>query len=55
MEEYLGTARDVRELVSILQKADQGACLEIRGLGLGSGWDYIEVYYDRQGDTIILK
>ena len=51
--EYLGTARDVKELVSILQKADQGAFLELQGTS--ESWAYIEVYYDAGIDTIILK
>lgn len=51
--EYIGTARDVRELINLLKKTDQGAFLELKGTE--ESWAYIEVWYDPGIDTIILK
>ena len=51
--EYIGTARDVRELIELLKKTDQGAFLELKGTE--ESWAYIEVWYDPGIDTVILK
>ena len=51
--EYIGTARDVQELIRLLEKVDKSAFLELQGTT--ESWAYIEVYYDPGIDTVILK
>ncbi len=51
--EYIGTARDVKELIKLLEKVDKSAFLELKGTN--DSWAYIEVYYDPGIDTVIFK
>ena len=51
--EYLGTARNVRELMEILKKVDSSSSLELKGTD--ESWSYVEVYYDPETDTVIFK
>lgn len=51
--EYIGTARDVKELIKLLEKVDKSTFLELQGT-LDS-WSYVEVYYDPGIDTVIFK
>lgn len=54
MEEFIGQARSVRELIALLQseKISRSAALEIKGID--GSFSMIEVYYDSETDTVIL-
>lgn len=51
--EYVGTARDVKELIQLLGKVDPSAFLELQGTS--ESWAYLEVWYDPGIDTVIFK
>jgi hypothetical protein len=51
--EYLGSARNVRELIKLLEQTDSSSCLELQSLD--DSWSYVEVWYNRDTDTVILK
>ena len=51
--EYLGTARNVRELLKLLEKVSKSATIELQGTD--DSWDYIEVWYDPAIDSVIFK
>lgn len=51
--EYLGSARNVRELIKLLEQTDSSSYLELKSLD--DSWSYVEVWYDRGIDTVILK
>lgn len=51
--EYIGVARNVRELIRLLNEVDSSASLELKGTD--ESWSYVEVWYDSAVDTIILK
>ncbi len=51
--EYIGAARDVGELLKLLEKVDKSAFLELKGTD--ESWSYVEVWYDPGIDTVILK
>ena len=51
--EYIGVARDVRELLKLLEKVDKSAFLELKGTD--ESWSYVEVWYDPGIDTVIFK
>ena len=50
---YLGTARNVRELMEILKKVASSSSLELEGTD--ESWSHVEVYYDKETDTVIFK
>lgn len=50
--DYLGSARNVGELVKILSKVDQSATLTLASLD--DEWSYVEVYYDKSTNDIKL-
>ena len=54
MEEFIGQARSVRELIALLQseKISRYADLEIKGTD--DSFSMVEVYYDSETDTVIL-
>lgn len=54
MEEFIGQARSVRELIALLQseRISRSADLEIKGTDDFSS--VVEVYYDPEIDTVIL-
>lgn len=54
MEEFIGQARSVRELIALLQseKISRSADLEIKGTD--DSFSMVEVYYDSETDTVIL-
>ena len=54
MYNYLGTARNIRELQAILTKVDPSATITIKGTS-GVDWDYVEVWVSEAGDDILLK
>jgi hypothetical protein len=51
--EYIGTARNVRELIKLLEKVDKSAFLELKGTD--DSWTYVEVWHDPRIDTVIFK
>lgn len=51
--EYIGSARNVRELIKLLKRVDNSAELELQGLD--DSWSYVEVWYDAGTDTVIFK
>lgn len=51
--EYIGSARNVRELLELLKKVDSSAMLDIRAIE--DSWSYVEVWYDHETDTVIFK
>ena len=54
MEEFIGQARNVRELMELLQneKINESSTLEIKGID--GSFSVVEVYYDSETDTVIL-
>lgn len=50
---YIGTARNVRELVKLLDNIHGSALLESKGLD--ESFSYVEVWYDAEIDTVIIK
>lgn len=53
MEEYIGTARNVRELQELLSKTDPSASITMAAVP--EPWCYIEVYYDREINDVTIK
>lgn len=51
--EYIGAARNVRELITLLNKADLSATLTFKGLD--ESWSYVEVWYDPEVNDVIIK
>ncbi len=50
---YIGIARDVKELIKLLEKVDKSAFLKLKGTD--ESWSYVEVWYDPRIDTVIFK
>jgi hypothetical protein len=50
--DYLGSARNVGELVKILSKVGQSATFTLASLD--EEWSYVEVYYDKSTNDIKL-
>lgn len=50
---YLGDARNVRELIELLSKADPSATLTLKATG--EDWSYVEVLVSEAGDDIIIQ
>ncbi len=53
MVEYIGSARNVRDLIKLLEKVDSSAFLDLQSLE--DSWSYVEVWYDPGIDTVIFK
>lgn len=50
---YIGSARNVRELIKLLERLNSSACLELKSLD--DSWSYVEVWYNAGTDTVIFK
>jgi hypothetical protein len=50
---FIGTARNVMELVKVLENVHGSALLESKGLD--ESFSYVEVWYDYTIDTVIIK
>lgn len=50
---YLGDARNVRELMELLSKADPSATLTLSVTD--ENWDFVEVLVSEAGDDIIIQ
>jgi hypothetical protein len=50
---YIGSARNVRELIELLKKVDSSAMLDIQAIE--DSWSYVEVWYDAGINTVIFK
>lgn len=53
MYKYLGDARNVRELMELLSKADPSATLTLKSTA--EDWSYVEVLVSEAGDDIIIQ
>lgn len=53
MYNYLGSARNVRELIKLLEETDASATLTIKGLE--EDWSFVEVWVSEAGDDVMLK
>ena len=53
MEEYIGTARNVRELQELLSKVSSSATITLSA----TQWPepFVEIYYDKEINDIIIK
>lgn len=54
MYNYLGTARNVRELKKLLDKVDATATITLKS-DAGVTWSYVEVLVSEAGDDVMLK
>lgn len=54
MYNYLGSARNVRELLELLSKVDTSATLSLKPLS-DEPWSYIELWVSVDGDDIMIK
>lgn len=50
---YIGTARNVRELIQLLSKTDASATLTFKGMH--EDWTFVEVYVSEDGNDVVLK
>ena len=50
---YLGEARNVRELIELLSKADPSATLTLQDTE--DVWSYVEILVSEAGDDIIIQ
>jgi len=50
---YIGDARNVRELIELLSKADPSATLTLKATD--EDWSYVEVLASEAGDDIIIQ
>jgi hypothetical protein len=50
---HIGTARNIMELIKVLENVHGLANVEIKGLD--ESYPYVEVWYDYTIDTVILK
>lgn len=51
--EYIGSARNVRELIFLLKEVDESATIEMKPLD--DSWSYVEIWYDNATDTVVFK
>lgn len=54
MYKYLGSARNVRELLALLSEVDTSATISLKPLS-DEPWSYIEVWVSEGGDDILIK
>jgi hypothetical protein len=50
---YIGTARNVRELMELLSKIDPSATITLSAIP--EPWSYLEVWYDQEINDIEIK
>lgn len=53
MYTFIGTARNVRELIQLLSKTEASATLTFKGMH--EDWDMVEVWVSEDGDDVMLK
>ena len=53
MYKYLGDARNVRQLIELLSKADPSATLTLAGTD--ENWSYVEVLVSEAGDDVMIQ
>jgi len=53
MYTFIGTARNVRELIQLLSKTEASATLTFKSMP--EDWDLIEVWVAEDGDDVMLK
>ena len=53
MYKYLGAARNVKELIELLSKADPSATLTLKDTD--ETWSYVEILVSEAGDDIIIQ
>ena len=53
MYKYLGDARNVRQLIELLSKADPSATLTLKDTD--ENWSYVEVLVSEAGDDVIIQ
>jgi hypothetical protein len=53
MYNYLGTARNVRELIDLLKKTEKSATLTFKQQF--EDWESVEVWISEDGDDVMLK
>jgi hypothetical protein len=53
MYKYLGDARNVRQLIELLSKADPSATLTLKGTD--ENWSFVEVLVSEAGDDVIIQ
>ncbi len=51
--EYIGSARNVRELIELLSKTDPSATLTLTGTD--ENWSYVEVLVSEAGDDVMIQ
>ena len=51
---YLGDARNVRELIELLSKADPSATLTLKDTD-NENWSFVEILVSEAGDDIIIQ
>lgn len=54
MYNYLGSARNVRELLELLSKVDASATLSLKPMS-EEPWSYLELWVSVDGDDIMIK
>ncbi len=50
---YIGSARNVRELIGLLEDIPKSATLKLEGLD--DSWSYVEVWYDPIYEEVTFK
>lgn len=53
MEKYIGSARNLGELLTLLESLPKSATLKSKNLG--DDWSYLEVWYDPLYEEVIFK
>lgn len=53
MYTFIGTARNVRELIQLLSKTDPSATLTFKSMP--EDWDLVEVWVSEVGDDVMIK
>lgn len=50
--EYIGTARNVRELLALIKKVDLSSTITLRGND--ESWSHVEAWYDEETNDLVL-
>lgn len=50
---YIGSARNIRELIKLLDRLDSSSEFEIECQD--DRWSYVEVWYDEPNSTVVFK
>lgn len=53
MYTFIGTARNVKELIQLLSKTEASATLTLKSMP--EDWDMVEVWVSEAGDDVMLK